>query len=82
MFLALICVKDKEICCITFAKFVELLEARRNAARRFASQFVMLVTLKAGQAFRAYVNMPGTKGQYLSPQKIIRRNRFPEILVK
>ena len=81
LYLALVCVKDKEICCIIYRDFMELYDARRKAAGKAEDQLVILVTLDAGEAFRTYVNSPGEKGKFLHRKKIA-RNRFPTILLK
>lgn len=82
LYIALVCVRDKHICCITYQEFEKLLEARRKSAGRAEAQFVILVTLSPGEAFRAYVNSPGKKGKFLRPKLKIPRNRFPECVVK
>ena len=82
LYIALICVQDKQICCITYQEFVKLLEARRGSAGRVESQLVILATLDPGKAFRVYVNSPGKRGKYLEPKLKIRRNRFPDSVVK
>lgn len=82
LYIALVCVKDKHICCITYQEFEKLLEARRESAGRIESQLVILVTLNPGEAFRAYVNSPRKRGTLLKPKLTIPRNRFPEIVVK
>ena len=82
LYLALICVEDREICCIEYSQFAALFQARTDAAGGVEPQFVILVTLKKGEAFRVYVNSPGAKGRMLKPQLKIPRNRFPEIVVK
>lgn len=80
LYLALICVKDREICCIDYNQFAELFQARTDAAGVVETDFVILVTLQEGENFRVYVNPPNTKGKMLKPLKIP-RNRFPEIVV-
>ena len=82
LYLALVCVKAKQICCMTYKEFVVLHKSRRKAAGHSEDQFVILVTLNVGEAFRAYVNSPGTKGKYIKPKMKIARNNFPKILLK
>jgi hypothetical protein len=82
LYIVLVCVRDKHICCITYQEFEKLLEARRKSAGRVEAQFVILVTLSPGEAFRAYVNSPGKRGKFLKPKLKIPRNRFPENVVK
>lgn len=82
LYIALVCVKDREICCVDYGQFSQLLQARTDAAGRTEPQFVILVTLKRGEAFRVYVNSPGVRGKMLEPQLKIRRNCFPDKVVK
>lgn len=81
LYLALICIEDREICCIDYSQFEELFQARTVAAGVVKTQFVILVNLRKGKNFRVYVNPPNTKGKMLKFLKIP-RNRFPEIVVK
>ena len=52
-----------------------MIEARRAAARGDEDQYPILVTLKSGASFRAYVNPPGTRGRKLA-EVIVPRNAF------
>lgn len=82
LYLSLVCVGAKEICCISQKDFARLLEARRGAVGRDEDQVVVLVTLKKNQAFRAYVNAPKLKGKCLNPKLTIARNNFPKQLLQ
>jgi hypothetical protein len=78
--LGLICVKEREICCLDYDKFLALIKRRLNASGGPEDQYALLVTLKPKEAFRVNMNAPGTKGKYLSkPIKVARKN-FPNSL--
>jgi len=80
--LALVCVKDREICCISYDKFMDLLNRRRSDAGRQESQYVILVTLKPGHAFRANINAAGKRKTYLGKPLLIPRNACPNALFR
>ncbi len=80
VFVVLVCVKDSQICCLPVDEVIKLVAARQKANPRKESQYTILVTLKSGQAFRAYMNKPGVKKTYLMSPMKVPRNRFPGIL--
>jgi len=80
--LALVCAKDKEICCFPYAKFAELIELRKKEAKRTESQYTLLVTLKKNEAFRVYMMQPGRRKVYLADPLKIRRNACPDALFR
>lgn len=81
--LALVCVKDREICCITYKQLIEFIEERRSQAKYHEDQYVLLVTLKPGEAFRVNMNAPGKRKMYLTKKPIIvRRNACPNALFR
>ena len=79
VFLALVCVRAKEICCLPYSDFKGLL-ARREKEAGHESQFLLLMTVKEGEAFHVYVNQPGTRGQIIGRPKNVARNKFPKRL--
>lgn len=80
LFFGLVCVEGGEICCLTKAQFEELIGYRKSSAGKEESQYVVLVTIKAGSSFRAYVNAAGKKGKYAGKQLTIARKAFPEAI--
>jgi len=78
--LALICVKDREICCLLYSDFLDWINKRKEAFGKKEDQYTLLVTIKTGQAFRVYMNEPGKKGTYLSSPQKVARNRCPNAL--
>lgn len=77
MFVALVCVKDRHICCLTLAQLQDLIRRRRKAMGADEDQFVVLVTLPEGKSFRVYVSVPAHRGQMLGKPLIVPRNCFP-----
>jgi hypothetical protein len=79
-FVALVCVEDRHICCLSLPQLEELVERRRNAIGSVEDQYVVLVTLPEGGRFRVYVSVPGQRGQMLGKPLVIPRNCFPSSL--
>lgn len=78
--LALVCVKDRQVCCISLAEFEAWLENRRVELGRVEATSTILVNLPIGKAFRVNMNQPGRRKIYLDNPQIVPRNRFPNIL--
>ena len=81
LYLALICVEDREICCLPYKQLMDLIEERRTARGKKENQYQLLITLEPKQVFRVYMNAPGTKGQSLGLLKIP-RNRCLDALFR
>lgn len=79
-YLALICVKDREICCISHAELTSLIESRKIAKGSDEDQYTILVTAPVGKGLRIYVNAPGVKGKMLGEPLIVPRSAFPNIV--
>jgi hypothetical protein len=79
-FLALVCVEDREICCLSYEDLVELIKNRKSAKGASENQYTILVTVPQGQSLRVYVNAPGVKKTMLGKPLIIRRKDFPNRL--
>lgn len=76
-FVALVCVKDREVCCLSYDQ-LRAIVARRKAEKGVEEdQYVILVTAPAGKGLRAYVNAPGKKKAILGKPLIVARNAFP-----
>ncbi|MCC6241528.1 MAG: hypothetical protein IT353_01750 [Gemmatimonadaceae bacterium] len=79
-YLALVCVKDREICCVPYSTLMELAERRDRALGHKEEALSVLVTVPAGKGMRIYVNAPGTKGKTLGKEVIVARSAFPSIV--
>ena len=80
VFVALVCVKDRQICCLSLGHLHELVTRRRNRMTRNERQYVLLVTIPQGRSFRAYVSAPRQKMKTLGELLIVARNEFPASL--
>lgn len=78
VFVALVCVKGRNICCLPLAELKKLIQNRRNARGEDEGQCVVLVTLPERKGFRVYVNVPGKKKTMLGSPLLIPRNDFPD----
>ncbi|HEX9728624.1 MAG TPA: hypothetical protein VGA37_08975 [Gemmatimonadales bacterium] len=76
-FLALVCVKAREVCCLPYAEFLSLVDMRRTAKGASEDQYVVLVTVPAKSKFRVYVNSPGRKNTMVGKPLLIARSAFP-----
>ena len=80
--LALVCAKDKEICCFPYEQLVKLIELRKQESGGPEAQYTLLVTLKHNEAFRVYMMQPGRRKIYLADPLKIRRNACPNALFR
>ncbi len=79
-FIALVCVKDREIACLTLPQLQELVKRRREAKGTHEDQYLVLVTAPQGKSLRAYVNAPGRRKHILEKELLIKRRSFPDAL--
>jgi hypothetical protein len=79
-FLVLVCVKDREICCLSHVQLLELIERRRRAKGSSEHQYVLLVTVPIRKSLRAYINAPNVRKKFLGKELVISRNAFPNAL--
>ena len=79
-FVALVCVKDREICCITYANVFALLAKREKALGATEENLTVLVTMQKNKSLRVYVNAPGKKGSILPKAIIVSRSAFPKVI--
>ena len=77
LFLALVCVKDGEICLLPYDELLSLIEKRKKMKGAAESQYTVVVTLKKGGKFRVNMNRPGTRGYYVGDSVLIARKDFP-----
>ena len=79
-FIALVCVKDREIACLPLARLQKMVKRRRKEKGGLEEQYVVLVTAPDGKGLRAYVNWPERRNTILGKELIIRRQSFPDAL--
>lgn len=78
-FIALVCVKDREICCFNYSKLSEMAQARATRAKQKEPSLNVMVTVPKGKSLRVYVNAPGERGISLG-ESIISRSLFPNVI--
>jgi hypothetical protein len=79
VFLVLVCVPAKEICCIRRTELVSLIAQRELAKGTGEDTHTVLVTAEAGNRFRVYMNVPGQRKKKLG-EIVVPRNRFPNAI--
>jgi len=79
-FIALVCIKDREICCISYEQLASLVALRKAAKGDDEEQYVLLVTAPKNKEMRVYVNAPGRKKTFLGRQIKIPRKSFPDVI--
>jgi hypothetical protein len=79
-FVVLVCVKDREICCLSHAQLFELVHRREKALGRPEDSLAVIVTAPTNKSLRTYVNAPGKKRSILGKEIIISRNAFPDVV--
>jgi len=82
VFVALVCVKARQVCCLPYVGLTKLIDARRKAQGCTEDQYVLLVTVPANKNFRVYVNKPGARNTMLGKPVVIGRNDFPGEIFK
>jgi hypothetical protein len=82
VYLALVCVKVREVCSLSYKQLMSLIALRRKEAGHAESQYVVLVTVKPGESMHVYVNFPNKKKTIIGKPIIISRNAFPNDLFK
>lgn len=78
--IALVCVKDREICALPYKELQRLIELRQAAVGNVEDQYVVLLSLPKDSAFRVSIAAPGRRGVALGKELKIARNKFPNCL--
>lgn len=77
--IALVCVKDREICAIDANELAVMIGERQAAYGGMEDQYTLLITAEKGKKLRVYMNKPGVRGMTLK-KRVISRNTFPDIV--
>ena len=77
VFLGLVCVEDRQICCVSLAEYKDLLRRRFEALGEEDEQFRIQVGFTSGGKFRVYVTTPKRKGVPLGRVLRIAQSDFP-----
>ena len=76
-YISLVCVKDREICCLNFDELFELVIYRKKKIGYLENQITVLVTAHPKKSLRVYVNSPGERNTILGTPLLIKRSEFP-----
>jgi hypothetical protein len=79
VFLALVCVKDREICCLPYNTFLEFVQARRIDKGAPEPEYLIDVNVPRGMRLRVWNSPSGTKGHWLC-ERLIPRSDFPSAM--
>ena len=79
-FIALVCVKERDICCISYGQLQDLIGRRKTFNGGPENQYTILVTAQKGRRLRVYVNAPGVHGKMLGDEIVISRRAFPSVI--
>lgn len=78
-FIALVCVQERTICCISYAQLMELQTAREKSAGHKENFLSLLVTAPKNKQLRVSVNAAHQKNKYAKEMKVA-RNAFPGVI--
>ena len=78
LFVGFVCVKDRQICCLPYSDFEELVERRRRHVGEDERQYVVVVSLLEGGQFRVYVTEAAKRNSVLGDPILVPRKAFPE----
>ena len=79
VYLVLICVEDRQICCIPKDVLMDIILHRKRLKPGNEESYNILVTCPKGKKLRAYINAPHKK-KVLVGKHLFSRNSFPSIL--
>ena len=80
LFVAMVCIKDREVCCLNYVDLQNLIDKRVKEYGSKEDQYTILCMIKPNQGIRVNMNQPGKKKTYLQKPLIVNRNRFPSVL--
>jgi hypothetical protein len=76
VFIGLVCVEGKQICCITRRQLLDLIQERDRKSSIQVKQYNIHVILEAGKSFRVNINEPRKKRKL--KELVISRKDFPD----
>lgn len=77
VYVGLVCVEDRQICCLSVEEFNRLVSLRRSEVGKNEDQYVVWVALPKNSKFRAYVTPAARKNMYLGEPLRIAQSAFP-----
>lgn len=80
LFIAMVCIEDRHICCIKYTEFQMWLQKRQRALGHAEDSSTILIGLPKGKEFRLNMNQPERRKVYLDKPLLVPRNLFPNAL--
>jgi hypothetical protein len=80
LFVALVCIDDRQICCLEYSELQAWFQKRQHALGKNEDRSTILVKLPKGKEFRVNMNQPRRRKVYLADPQLVPRNRFPNAL--
>ena len=80
--LALVCVQDSAICCLSYDKLKHLIDERRQNVGREEEQYQVLVMYEKGKSFRVNMNLGGTRDAWVGRHILVSQNACPNDLFR
>ena len=81
VFVALVCVQDREICCLPYVDLEQLINVRQEEKGEVEDEYVIEAWIAPRKSFRVGISPPNTKGKW-SKSFVIPRNDFPRAIVR
>ena len=81
-FVGLICVQDKQICCLSSDELDALIARRRKRKGEAESQYTVVVALPIRSKFRTYVTPPDRRNRVLGDPILVSQKDFPDRLFR
>ena len=79
LFLALVCVEDREICCLPYDSLCRLIEARKRYKGTSEDEYIVEVFISERDRLRVWINFPDRK-RTVADELVIPRSDFPRKL--
>ena len=76
VFLVLVCVSAREICCVPYSEYMDLQGIRQKKKGEVEDHYSLMVTIPKGKQARVYMNAPGQKKVMIGERKVP-RDDFP-----
>jgi hypothetical protein len=77
VFLGLVCVRARAICCLPLNEFLALLSERKEAAGKGEAQYTLHVGVPKRGQFRVSLAYPNSRGYVAGDELLVPRNDFP-----
>jgi hypothetical protein len=81
LFIILVCIPDREICCLSYEEFKNLVKSRKKAKGEKEENYTVICKISKNEKIRVYVNQPNEKNTLIG-EKLIARNEFPSKLFR